>query len=233
MTQAHLVRLVKNWMGKEKGVWKVLEWRTRGVIEEPKGEVGQGNDTSLQYSCLENPMDGGAWKAAVRGITEGRTWLSDFTFTFHFHFSLSRFGEGNGNPLQCSCLENPRDGEPGVQHRVGHDWSDLAAAAKEKQGIYQRKLCLRGMEMKKMFQVEEQCARKPGERLSWECGICGEVQLAGAPSVREGEEWRQVNWGVRQVQEKRSGLYYGVSEELFWKVWSKDNTIRFLFLTDP
>ena len=56
-------------------------------------------------------MDGGAWKAAVHGATEGRTRLSDFTFTFHFHFSLSCIGEGNGNnPLQCSCLENPRDG---------------------------------------------------------------------------------------------------------------------------
>ena len=41
--------------------------------------------TPLQYSCLENPMDGGAWKAAVHGVTEGRTRLSDFTFTFHFH----------------------------------------------------------------------------------------------------------------------------------------------------
>ena len=41
--------------------------------------------TPLQYSCLENPMDGGAWKAAVHGVAEGRTRLSDFTFTFHFH----------------------------------------------------------------------------------------------------------------------------------------------------
>ena len=46
---------------------------------------GEGNGTPLQYSCLENPMDGGAWKAAVHGVTEGRTQLSDFTFTFHFH----------------------------------------------------------------------------------------------------------------------------------------------------
>ena len=53
-------------------------------------------------------MDGGAWKAAVHGVAEGRTRLNDFTFTFHF--SLSCIGEGNGNPLQCSCLENPRDG---------------------------------------------------------------------------------------------------------------------------
>ena len=42
---------------------------------------GEGNGTPLQYSCLENPMDGGAWKAAVHGVAEGRTWLSDFTFT--------------------------------------------------------------------------------------------------------------------------------------------------------
>ena len=42
------------------------------------------------------------------GVTKSRTRLSDFTFTFHF--SLSCIGEGNGNPLQCSCLENPRDG---------------------------------------------------------------------------------------------------------------------------
>ena len=47
--------------------------------------VGEGNGTLLQYSCLENPMDGGAWKAAVHGVAEGWTRLSDFTFTFHFH----------------------------------------------------------------------------------------------------------------------------------------------------
>ena len=45
----------------------------------------QVNGTPLQYSCLENPMDGGAWKAAVHGVAEGWTRLSDFTFTFHFH----------------------------------------------------------------------------------------------------------------------------------------------------
>ena len=58
----------------------------------------------------------------------------DTTERLHFHFSLLCFGEGNGNPLQCFCLENPRTGEPGGLpsmglHRVGHDWSDLAAAA--------------------------------------------------------------------------------------------------------
>ena len=67
--------------------------------------VEEGNGTPLQYSCLENSTDGGAWKATVHGVAEGQTGLSDFTFT-----SLSCIGEGNGKPLQCSCLENPRDG---------------------------------------------------------------------------------------------------------------------------
>ena len=46
---------------------------------------GKGNGTPLQYSCLENPMDGRAWKAAVHGVAKSRTRLSDFTLTFHFH----------------------------------------------------------------------------------------------------------------------------------------------------
>ena len=53
----------------------------------------------------KNPMDGGAWSAAVHGVTKLGT-----TEQLHFHFSLSCIGEGSGNPLQYSCLENPRDG---------------------------------------------------------------------------------------------------------------------------
>ena len=52
-------------------------------------------------------MDRGAWRAAVHGVAEGQTRLSDFTFTFHFH-ALEK--EMATHPLQCSCLENPRDG---------------------------------------------------------------------------------------------------------------------------
>ena len=66
---------------------------------------GEGDGTPLQYSCLESPMDGGAWWAAVHGVAMSWTWLSNFTFS-----SLSCIEEGNGNPLQCSCLESPRDG---------------------------------------------------------------------------------------------------------------------------
>ena len=67
----------------------------------------EGNGNPLQYSCLANPMDGGAWWAAVHGVARSQARLSDFIFTFHF--SLSCIGEGDGNPLQCPCLENPRD----------------------------------------------------------------------------------------------------------------------------
>ena len=48
-------------------------------------QFGEGNGTPLQYSCLENPMDGAAWWAAVQGVAKSQTRLSNFTFTFHFH----------------------------------------------------------------------------------------------------------------------------------------------------
>ena len=69
----------------------------------------EGNGNPLQYSCLENPMDGGAWWAAVHGVTKSQTLLSDFTFTFHFH-----------------ALEKEMTGEPGgllsmQSHRIRHE----------------------------------------------------------------------------------------------------------------
>ena len=64
--------------------------------------VREENDKPLQYSCLENLVDRGAWWAAVHRVKQSRTWLK--TLSMH-----ARTGEGNGSPLQCSCLENPRD----------------------------------------------------------------------------------------------------------------------------
>ena len=90
---------------------------------------GEGNGTPLQYSCLENPMDGGAWWAAVHGVAKSQTWLSDFTFTFHFP-ALEKEMATHSSVL---AWRTPGMGEPGGlpsvgSHRVGHDWSDLAAA---------------------------------------------------------------------------------------------------------
>ena len=73
----------------------------------------EGNGTPLQYSCLENPMDEGAWWAAVHRVTKSRTRLSDFTFTFHFHALMKEMAThssvlawripGMGEPVGC-CL---------------------------------------------------------------------------------------------------------------------------------
>ena len=91
---------------------------------------GEGNGTPLQYSCLENPMDGGAWWAAVHGVAKSWTWLSDFTFTFHFHALEKEMAPHSGTlAWKISGMEEP-GGRPSMgSHRVGHDWSDLAAAA--------------------------------------------------------------------------------------------------------
>ena len=87
--------------GRDKEKVELFAYEIGGIlgIEISQRRWGrEGNGTRLQYSCLENSMDGGAWKAAVRGVAEGRTRLE----RLHFHFSLSCTGEGNGNPLQCS-----------------------------------------------------------------------------------------------------------------------------------
>ena len=80
---------------------------------------GEGNGTSLQYSRLENPMDGGAWKAAVRGVTEGWTLLRAFNFTFHFH-ALEKEMATHSSVLAWRI---PGTGEPGAR-LWGHTESD-------------------------------------------------------------------------------------------------------------
>ena len=84
--------------------------------------IGEGNGTPLQYSCLENPMDGGAWQAAVHGVANSRTKLSDLTFTFHFH-ALEKEMATHSSVLAWRI---PGTGEPGGlpsmgSHRLGHD----------------------------------------------------------------------------------------------------------------
>ena len=86
--------------------------------------------TPLQHSCLDNPMDGGAWWTAFHGVTKSQTQLNDFTFIFHLHalekeiathssvlaWRIPGMGESGGLPSMGS-------------HRVGHNWRDLAATA--------------------------------------------------------------------------------------------------------
>ena len=84
--------------------------------------LAEGNGTPLQYSCLENPMDGGAWWAAVHGVAKSRIQLSDFTLTFHFH-ALEKEMATHSSILAWRI---PGTGEPGGLpsmglHRVGHD----------------------------------------------------------------------------------------------------------------
>ena len=146
-----------------------------GSIPRLGRSPGEGNGNPLQYSCLENPMDGAAWWAIVHGFTKSWTRLSNFTTLQYcvdfchtlacirrrqwhptsvllsgkshgwrslvgcspwgreesdmterlpFYFSLPCIGEGNGNPLQCSCLENLREGEPGGCRLWGDTESD-------------------------------------------------------------------------------------------------------------
>ena len=83
---------------------------------------GEGNGTPLQYSCLENPMDRGAWQAAVHKVAKSQTRLSNFTFAFHFH-ALEKEMATHSNVLAWRI---PGMGEPGGLpsmgwHRVGQD----------------------------------------------------------------------------------------------------------------
>ena len=86
----------------------------------------EGNGTPLQYSCLENTMDGGAWWAADHGVTKSQTQLSDFTFSFHFHPSEKVMATHSS----VLAWRIPGTEEPGGLQSmaslwVEHDWATL------------------------------------------------------------------------------------------------------------
>ena len=100
---------------------KILRFVTDVNLEDVAVEIGEGNGTPLQYSCLESPMDRGAWWAAVHGVANTGTRLSDFTFSFHFHALEKEMatipvflpGESKGQRSLVACSMG--------SHRVGHD----------------------------------------------------------------------------------------------------------------
>ena len=88
--------------------------------------IGEGNGNPLQYSCLENPMDGRAWQATAHGVAKSQAQPSDFTSLTSLTSYLIT-GEGNGSPLQCSHLENPMDRGAwwAMVHGVAESWTWL------------------------------------------------------------------------------------------------------------
>ena len=84
--------------------------------------AGEGNGTPLQYFCLENPMDGEAWWAAVHGVAKSQTRLSDFTFTFHFH-ALEKEMATHSSVLawRIPWTEKPGGLQSMGSYTVGHD----------------------------------------------------------------------------------------------------------------
>ena len=119
-----------------------------GSIPEWGKSPGEGNGSPLQYSCLENPMEEGAWWATVHGVAKSRTRLSNFSYAVSWGFpggsdskesacnveDLSSIpglrrspGVGNGNPLQYSCLENPMDrgAWQATVQRVEKSWTQM------------------------------------------------------------------------------------------------------------
>ena len=148
----HQFYLQKGFPGGSDGKESDCNVGDQGSIPGSGRSPGEGNGYPLQYSCLENPMNRGAWRATVHGVAQSRTGLERLSTRAHVvvtaqwwkHLPASAGvpgwinglgrsdGEGNGNPLQYSCLGNPmnRESHGRLQsialHRVGHDWSDLA-----------------------------------------------------------------------------------------------------------
>ena len=99
-------------------------------------------------------MDGGAWSAAVHGVAKSRIGLSDFTFTFHCHALEKEMATHSSVLAWRSPGIGEPDGLPSMgSHRVGHDWSDLAAAAAENSEWFLEEIGLK-LGLKKMLSYD-------------------------------------------------------------------------------
>ena len=148
-----------------------------------------GNGNTLQYSCLENPMDGGAWRVTVHGVTEGQTRLSDFTFTFHFH----AFEKEMATHSSVLAWRIPGTVEPGGlpsmgSHRVRHNWSDLTAAVAHASKV-----------MLKILQATFQ------QYMNWELP---HVQAGFRKSRRTRDQIANICWIIKEAREFQKNIYF-------------------------
>ena len=155
-------------------VWRAFQ-ETLVEKNPPANADGEGSGTPLQCSCLENPMDGGAWQAAVHGVTKSRTRLSDFTFTFHFH-ALEKEMATHSSVLAWRI---PGTGEPGGlpsmgSHKVGHNWSDLAAAAANAE-VIKEAVSIPGLGKSPGGEhsnpLQDSCLENPKDRRAWQATV--------------------------------------------------------------
>ena len=176
--------------------------------------VGEGNGTPLQYSCLENPMDGGAWWAAVHGVAKSQTWLSDFTFTFRLH-ALEKEMATHSSVLAWRI---PGTGEPGGlpsmgSRRVRHDWSDLAAAA-----AHASKVMLKNLQVK--LQQYMNC-ELPDVQAGFRKGRQPEIKLpTSAGSWKKQESSRKTSISALLTMSKPLTIWITTNCGKFFKRWA-------------
>ena len=129
-------------------VWHYWACTHPSLITSPKFLSPNTNTRRRQWHptpvlCLENPMDRGAWWAEVHGVNRSQTRLSDFTLFFHFHVSEKEMAPHSSVLAWRIPGMGEPDGLPSMEsYRVGHDWSDAAAAAAAVSKIVQRKIAL-------------------------------------------------------------------------------------------
>ena len=148
-----------------------LNWKKNLELLVSRTERGDGNGNPLQYSCLENSMDGGARWAAVHAIAKSRTRLSDFTFTFHFHTLEKEMSTHSSVPAWRIPGMEETGGLPSIgSHRVRHNWCNLAAAAAK--------------------QKEEKAMAPHSSTLAWKIPWTEEPgRLQSMGSLRIGHDW--------------------------------------------
>ena len=186
-----------------------------GLIPGLGRSRGGGCGSPLQYSCLENPMDRGAWWAAVHGVAKSQARLNDFTFNFHFHALEKEMATHS-----CSCLENPRDG--------GAWWAAVYGVAQNQTWL---KRLSSSSSLEKFFRVRVKlwCWERPkaeGEgddsgqdgwmasstQCIWVWASSGRWGRTGKPGVPQsmGSERVRHDWVADQQQQKSEALIIGL-----------------------